>query len=353
MFLITMGQCANDPSAFGEIGPPESVIFGKSETMAAVRRNLVKVADTNIPILIEGESGTGKEVICGYIHRQSIWKSGPFVKVSCPAVPESLLESEFLSNGRAAFSEAFSAFSGSGMGGTLFLDEVSELTPSLQSKLLQALQNGKFQRIDSTTGKKINVRVICATNRRLLHEVGAERFRQDLYYRITGLVLRLPPLRERLEDLEPLSEYFVALYNDRLQCSVPPVSESTLQQMATHPWAGNIRELENLIRRYVVVGSEKAILSEITRREVLSNCREVIQAPRVSLVQLTRHAKLAMESRIILDALRANQWNRKRTANALNISYRSLLYKLKRAGIQNHRQVESAGAGGRTLENLS
>jgi two-component system response regulator AtoC len=219
---------------------------------------------------------------------------------------------------------------------------------------LQVLQNGRLQRIDSTTGKKINVRVICATNRRLLHEVGAERFRQDLYYRITGLVLRLPPLRERLEDLEQLAEYFVALYNDRLQCSVPPVSESTLQQMATHPWTGNIRELENLIRRYVVVGSEKAILSEITRREVISNCREVIPpASSLSLCQLTRNATLVMESRIILEALRANQWNRKRTAYALKISYRSLLYKLKRAGIQNHRQVESAGAGGRTLENLS
>lgn len=214
--------------------------------MAAVRRNLVKVADTNIPILIEGESGTGKEVICEYIHQHSVWKSGPFVKVSCPSVPESLLESEFLGNGLGAFSEAFSALGGRaefGAGGTLFLDEISELALSLQSKLLQVLQNGKLQRVDSTSGKKINVRVICATNRRLLHEVGAERFRQDLYYRITGLVLRLPPLRERLEDMEQLAEYFVALYNDRLECSVPPVSESTLQQMATHPWTGNIRRV--------------------------------------------------------------------------------------------------------------
>jgi len=333
--------------------------------MAAVRRNLLKVADTNIPILIEGESGTGKEVICKYLHHHSTCGGGPFVKVSCPAIPGTLLEEELCGHVGGAFTEALAASTGQAekaLSGTLFLDEVSELELSLQSRLLQALQDGGLRTIVSPAGKKVNVRLICATNHRLLQEVGAERFRQDLYYRITGLVLSLPPLRERLEDLEQLAEYFVALYNERFQCSAPPVSESTLRRMTAHRWGGNIRELENLIKRYVVVGSEEAILSEIAQGEVASSdiiphevSREKVadSSPRLSLGQLTRNATLLMESRIILDALRVHQWNRKLTARALKISYRSLLYKLKRAGIQNHRQVDSAGAGGRTLEPLS
>lgn len=350
-----MAQRANYPFTFDELGPPESILFGKSETMAAVRRNLLKVADTNIPILIEGESGTGKELICKYLHQQSSWRDGPFVKVSCPALPGTLLESELFGRECGALAEAFASAAGRvemAMGGTLFLDEISEMDHSLQSKLLQVLQDGQLQTIGSTNGKKINVRVICATNRRLQREVAAERFRQDLYYRITGLVLRLPPLRERLEDLEQLAEYFVALYNKRFQCSAPPVSESTLLLMTTHPWTGNIRELENLIKRYVVVGTEEAILGEIAHRDVMPDSSEVSFSPVFSLGQVTRNATQVMESRIILSALQANQWNRKRTARVLNISYRSLLYKLKKAGIQN-RHVESAGAEGRALETLS
>lgn len=346
--------------------------------MAAVRRNLLKVADTDIPILIEGESGTGKEVICRYLHQQSVWGCGPFVKVSCPAIRGTRLECELFGHKDGAFTEAFAAGTGRvemASRGTLFLDEVSELDLALQSRLLLALQEGRLRTVTSAAGKKINVRVICATNRRLQKEVGAEHFRQDLYYRITGLVLRLPPLRERLQDLEQLAEYFVALYNERFQCSVPPVSEPTLSQMAAHPWAGNIRELENLVRRYVVVGSEQEILSEVAPNLAPAVSRAVISSPAspcesevaptlshsygnhssasLSLGQLTRNATLLMESRIILDALRTHHWNRKLTAHALKISYRSLLYKLKKAGIQNHRQVEVAGAEAKTLENLS
>jgi two-component system response regulator AtoC len=364
-----MGQRANHPYACDETVPPESVIFGRSETMAAVRRNLLKVADTDIPILIEGESGTGKEVICKYLHQQSIWGCGPFVKVSCPAIRGTLLECELFGQESGAFTDAFAVGTGrveKASRGTLFLDEVSELDSALQSRLLQALQDGRFRTVSSTAGKKVNVRVICATNRRLQQEVGLEHFRQDLYYRITGLVLRLPPLRERLEDLEQLAEYFVAQYNERFQCSVPPVSESTLMQMTAHPWTGNIRELENLVKRYVVVGTEQAILSEIAHREDVS--RPALSTPvasspylsfchqspsHLSLGQVTRNATLLMESRMILDALRTHHGNRKLTAHALKISYRSLLYKLKKAGIQNHRQVESAGAEGRKLENQS
>jgi two-component system response regulator AtoC len=339
-----------------EIMPPEAIIFGKSAAMAAVRRSLLKVADTNIPILIEGESGTGKEVICKYIHQRSVWGRGPFVKVNCPAIPGTLLESELFGYERGAFTGAFGAKAGRvemAESGTLFLDEISELDPSLQSKLLQVLQDGQFQAIGSTVDKKVNVRVICATNRQLQREVAAERFRQDLYYRITGLVLRLPPLRERLEDLASLAEYFVALHNEQFQCDAPPISESSLLLMSTHPWTGNIRELENLTKRYVVVGTEDAILSEIGQRSLVPGYSAVEPDASISLGQMTRTALREMEGRIILNALHANQWNRKRTARALKISYRSLLYKVKKAGIQNRRGPGVAGAEKNKWEKLS
>jgi two-component system response regulator AtoC len=339
-----------------ELMPPDSILFGKSEAMAAIRRSMLKVADTNIPVLIEGESGTGKEVICKYLHQHSIWGRGPFVKVNCPAIPGTLLESELFGYERGAFTGAYGVKAGrveTAESGTLFLDEISELDLSLQSKLLQVLQDGQFQSIGSTVDKKVNVRVVCATNRQLQPEFVKERFRQDLYYRITGLVLRLPPLRERMEDLGELASYFLARYNEQFRCSAPPLSDSALLQMKCHPWTGNIRELENLVKRYVVVGTEEAILSEISQRDIVFAPPGVVLNRSVSLGQLTRTALLEMESRIILDSLRANQWNRKRTAHALKISYRSLLYKLKKTGIQNRHDPESDRVIGSPLEKLS
>jgi two-component system response regulator AtoC len=317
-----MSQIGKKLSSCDERCPPESIIFGKTKAMAAVKSSLLKVADTNIPILIEGESGTGKELICKYIHQHSVWGRGPFVKVNCPAIPGTLLESELFGYARGAFTGAYGTKAGRvemAESGTLFLDEISELDLSLQSKLLQVLQDGQFQAIGSTIDKKVNVRVICATNRELQTEVAKQRFR----------------LRERLEDLPSLVNYFVARHNDQFKCSAPPVSESSLLLMTTHPWTGNMRELENLIKRYVVVGTEEAILSEIGHRDVMNGHMELKSNPSISLGQLTRAAMRDIEGRIILNALRANQWNRKRTASALKVSYRSLLYKLKKSGIQN------------------
>ncbi len=187
----------------------------------------------------------------------------------------------------------------------------------------------------------------------LQKEVAEERFRQDLYYRITGLVLRLPPLRERLQDLAALAGYFVALHNEQFNCDAPPISESSLLLMSTHPWTGNIRELENLTKRYVVVGTEDAILSEIGHRNLVPGFSPVEPDPSISLGQLMRTAARELEGRIILGALHDNQWNRKRTARALKISYRSLLYKLKKAGIQNRREPEPVQAEKGRLEKRS
>jgi two-component system response regulator AtoC len=295
-------------------------------------------------VLIHGESGTGKDIIARMIHGLSPWKNGPFVKVNCPAIPGTLVESELFGYEKGAFTGAFGSKPGRvemAHCGTLFLDEISELDLPLQSKLLQLLQDGQFSRIGASAEVKVDVRVVCATNRQLQREVSGGRFRQDLYYRITGLILHLPPLRERVADISMLAEYLIGLHCIRYKREVPPLSASTLMLMKTHTWSGNIRELENLMKRYVVLGSEEVITKELNWRTTSHIDLEVAPESSIALTQVTREAVKDLESKIILSTLQANQWNRKRAARALHISYRSLLYKLKRAGLNSRRDMEA------------
>jgi two-component system, NtrC family, response regulator AtoC len=185
--------------SLGDI-PPDYIVFGHTEGMRALQDRLHKVASANVPVLIQGESGTGKDIIARLIHGLSPWKTGPFVKVNCPAIPGTLLESELFGYERGAFTGAYGAKPGRvelAHRGTLFLDEISELDSALQSKLLQLLQDGQFCRIGAQEDKKVEVRVVCATNRKLEDEIESGTFRQDLYYRINVVNLSLPPLRER------------------------------------------------------------------------------------------------------------------------------------------------------------
>src|SRR6478609_2704419 len=201
--------------SIGEI-PPEAVVFGTSDAMLALRDRLSKVAAANVPVLIHGESGTGKDIIARMVHVLSPWKTGPFVKVNCPAIPGTLLESELFGYERGAFTGAYGSKPGRvemAHRGTLFLDEISELDPALQSKLLQLLQDGQFCRIGAQEDKKVEVRVVCATNRRLEEEIENGTFRQDLFYRINVVSVLLPPLRERRADIEDLAHFFLEHYN--------------------------------------------------------------------------------------------------------------------------------------------
>src|SRR5437762_8093810 len=201
--------------SLGEI-PPESVVFGRTDAMRALRERLDKVACANVPVLIHGESGTGKDIIARLVHSLSPWKSGPFVKVNCPAIPGTLLESELFGYERGAFTGAYGSKPGRvemAHRGSLFLDEISELDMPLQAKLLQLLQDGQFCKIGAQADKKVEVRVVCATNRNLEEEIAAGNFRQDLYYRINVVNLLLPPLRERVADLPQLISYFIDSYN--------------------------------------------------------------------------------------------------------------------------------------------
>src|SRR5919201_1936952 len=234
--------------------PPELMLFGRSDAMQAVRDRLTKLAGANVPVLIQGESGTGKDIIARMIHAASPWRSGPWVKVNCPAIPGTLLESELFGYEKGAFTGAYGVKPGRvemAHRGTLFLDEISELELSLQSKLLQLLQDGQFCRIGAQEDKKVEVRVVCATNRRLEHEIENGPFRQDLFYRINVVNLRLPALRDRSHDVPTLVKYFLAHYNEKYNCRAQTPSSQTMSLLERYHWPGNIRELENLIKRYV------------------------------------------------------------------------------------------------------
>src|SRR6202047_4458018 len=192
--------------------PPDSVIFGGTEAMRALRERLAKIAGANVPVLIQGESGTGKDIIARMIHASSPWKSGPWVKVNCPAIPGTLLESELFGYEKGAFTGAYGMKPGRvemAHRGTLFLDEISELDMPLQSKLLQLLQAGTLCRIGAQADKKVEVRVVCATNRKLEQEIENGTFRSDLFYRLNVVTLQLPPLRDRRADVEDLLHYFL------------------------------------------------------------------------------------------------------------------------------------------------
>ena len=238
--------------------------------MQAVRSRLAKVAAANVPVLINGESGTGKDIIARMIHMLSPWKSGPYVKVNCPAIPGTLLESELFGYEKGAFTGAFGSKPGRvelAHRGTLFLDEISELDLSLQSKLLQLLQDGQFCRIGAQEDKKVEVRVVCATNRHLESEIESGTFRQDLFYRINVVNLHMPALRERRGDIEDLANYFLEYYNRKFNCRARPLSSEVFGVLQKYHWPGNIRELENMIKRYVILGHEEVITNDLVARE--------------------------------------------------------------------------------------
>jgi two-component system response regulator AtoC len=339
--LMTTLSVSSLAQSLGEV-PPDQIIFGHSEAMQAVRSRLGKVAAANVPVLITGESGTGKDIIARLIHGLSPWKSGPYVKVNCPAIPGTLLESELFGYERGAFTGAVGSKPGRvelAHRGTLFLDEISELDPSLQSKLLQLLQDGQFCRIGAQEDKKVEVRVVCATNRHLESEIESGAFRQDLYYRINVVNLHMPALRERRGDIEDLSTYFLEYYNRKFNCRARPLSNEVMAVLQKYHWPGNIRELENLIKRYVILGHEEVITNDLVAREPDFFNPEISFDGPISLKKMTRQCVRELERKVILKVLQQHHWNRKQSARTLGISYRALLYKIRDAGLPSNRAL--------------
>lgn len=331
--------------------PPETVVFGSTDRMQMLQHKLRIVAGANVPILITGENGTGKEVLARMIHQQSPWSDGPFVKVNCPAIPGTLLESELFGYERGAFTGALRAKPGRvemAHRGTLFLDEVGEMELGMQAKLLQLLQDGQFCRIGAQEDMRVEVRVICATNRDLADEIAAGRFRQDLFYRINVVQIQAPALRHRVRDIPTLTRYFLDYYSDKFCVQPKSVSAGLMAMLQRYEWPGNIRQLENLIKRYVVLGNEDAITSELVSRGGGSCFDPLIPADgKISLKKATRDAVRELERRIILKVLQTHNWNRKKAAKAMSISYRALLYKIQDTGISSKRAkiIEELSSG--------
>jgi two-component system, NtrC family, response regulator AtoC len=222
----------------------------------------------------------------------------------------------------------------------LFLDEISELDLALQSKLLQLLQDGQFCRIGAQEDKKVEVRVVCATNRKLEQEIENGTFRSDLFYRINVVNLYLPPLRERAADIPDLVSYFLEYQNRKYNCRAKPLSNEMMTVLRKYHWPGNVRELENLIKRYVILGNEDVISSDLAPRAPDFFNAEIPIDGQISLKKVTRQAVRELERKIILKVLQNHHWNRKQAARTLSISYRALLYKIRDAGLPSNRAAK-------------
>jgi two-component system response regulator AtoC len=316
--------------------PPDEVLFGSSPMMEEVRQKALKICRTNVAVLLMGEGGTGKEVLARWLHANSKYSAGEFVKVNCAAIPSSLLESELFGHERGAFTGANSAKPGrveKAHLGTLFLDEIGDLDSGLQSKLLHFLQDGVFSRLGDQTERAVDTRVICATGRRLEEEIGTGRFRADLYYRINVVKIVMPRLAERRADIPQLAEYFRKVHAQQFEKPCEPFPPALLSYLQNLTWPGNLRELSNCIARYIVVGPEGLAQREGTRPRAGSYGHGNGTRDPMPLKKIAKEAIREMERNAIIEALRTNHWNRRKAAQELKISYRALIYKIRDAGL--------------------
>lgn len=321
--------------------PPTDVIFGQSSVMADVHEKLERVAQTTVPVLLQGESGTGKEILARLLHARSNRVNGPWVKVTCPAIPHALIESELFGYEKGAFTGAYATKRGRvemAHMGTLFLDEVGGLDLPIQAKLLQVLQDGSFMRVGAQDSKRVNTRLVCAANGDLRQQVDQGSFRLDFFFRINAITIDLPGLRQRAEDIPALIDYFLALHSKAYRSEPKPLSRDIMRLMERYHWPGNIRQLENMVRSYVLIGDEEALAADLVPVGPSGMIPEIDLANPVSLKEITRTVTRGLEREIILKVLKANGWSRRKTAKWLNISYRSLLYKLQETGVRPIRQ---------------
>jgi len=302
--------------------PPH--VVAQSPLTIELFQQVALIAPSEARVFITGDSGTGKEVVADVIHAWSARAHGPLIKVNCAAIPETLLESELFGHEKGAFTGASATRIGrfeEADGGTIFLDEIAEMSPPLQAKLLRVTQDGKFQRIGSNREIRTNARLIAASNRDLEAEVKAGRFREDLFYRLNVVELNLPPLRERREDILPLTDLFIA----QLARSRARLAEATADCLKNYPWPGNVRELRNVIERAVLLAQSELILPEHLPAKLRDAAK--LAAPALTLDSQTMDE---IERNAIIVALKQHKSNRTETAKALGISRRALLYKLQR-----------------------
>lgn len=307
-------------------------LIGRNPTMLAIYDQVGRIADLKTTVLILGESGTGKELVARAIHTSGIRHGKPFVAINCGAIPEQLLESELFGHVRGAFTGASSDRTGlfeQADGGTLLLDEVGEMPLALQVKLLRVLQEGEIRRLGDTTSRQVDVRVLSATARDLQEEVAAGRFREDLYFRLNVFTIQLPPLRERIDDLPLLADQFVRSCSVRIgREPVPRLTSEALRRLMAYAWPGNIRELENVIERSLVLCDGDQL------KECCLSAVETVATEQPGENLSIKQAERIMEMDLIRRALERTNGNRTQAAKVLEISHRALLYKLKEYGLE-------------------
>jgi len=311
----------------------------RSPKMQEVQRVIEQAAQVDITILICGETGTGKDLVARAIHYRSSRQPRPFVKVNCAAVPRELLESELFGHERGAFTGAHQLKIGkfeSANHGTIFLDEIGDLHPALQAKLLHVLQDGEFSRVGGKSTIKVDVRIIAATNQELEKAVAAGQFREDLFYRLNVLQIVVPPLRERAGEIPLLATYFTQRYSrlfNRPEFSIPP---KVMGRLVQHTYPGNVRELENLVKRMIVLNDPLLTQTTLPQSKTDSDGNGTsnrVEAQTPSLKQIAREAAQAAEREAMAKVLELTRWNRVKAAKLLKISYRALLYKIKDVGL--------------------
>ncbi len=321
--------------------PNGTNVIARSEAMKKVVATATRIAAYRSTVLLTGESGTGKEVLARLIHESSPRARQAFVAVNCGAIPEGLMESEFFGHVKGSFTDAVGNKRGlieSAHGGTLFLDEVGELPLVLQVKILRFLQEGEVRRVGDTRSVKVDVRVVAATARDLASDVAEGRFREDLFYRLNVVPIRIPPLRERPEDIPVLAEHFLVRTRERLDVphGTGGFNPEAMRLLIAYPWPGNVRELENLVERAMVLadGTEiapEALPDHLRDAPESTGSRSVLPLSGLSVKRNQR----SMEKSLILQALETTGGNRTRAARLLEISHRALLYKLKEYGLGN------------------
>jgi two-component system, NtrC family, response regulator AtoC len=335
------------PAAGEAIEVSEGVyFFSATPQMRQLRAQSLQVAKYDFPVLVLGESGTGKEVLAQLIHKYSDRAHRTFMKINCAAMPSELLESELFGYEPGAFTGANKSKPGKFElcnKGTLLLDEIGEMSPALQAKLLQVLQDGQFSRLGGRGTVKVDVRVLAATNINMPQAIAQKTFREDLYYRLNSFVLRMPSLRERRDEIPMMLRHFMIHLADRYACAPLTVSPRLVEACENYLWPGNIRELENFVKRYLVLGDEATAISELQRGVARGTSNGngtepvVMEKPAQSqpdLKEMVRNLKNGAESEVIAQVLEETAWNRKRAAGKLNISYKALLYKIRQYDIR-------------------
>ncbi len=324
-------------SGDGESVSPALSFVAASPSMRRLRAEVERIATVEIPVLLAGESGTGKEVLAHLIHKLSPRNARVFMKVNCAALPADLLESELFGYQAGAFTGAYRSKPGKFElcdGGTILLDEITEMPPAMQAKLLSVLQDQHFARLGASSRIRVDVRVLAATNIDLRQALESGKLREDLFYRLNVCVLRIAPLRDRVEDIPALLEHFLRKHSAALAIAKPALTDQMLEDAFRYEWPGNVRELENFAKRLLVLGDARLAMRQLRSDGGAARPSRRQQYLTGSLPEMSRRMKSDIEADVIRGCLRQSNWNRKEASRRLRISYKALLYKIRAYGLE-------------------